>query len=78
MDRGERVLSPRQNQDLTAALENGGIGGIHIENLPLNLHLPNVSTKDDLFNMNRQEWEALMVDKVVPALRRVSGWGYKV
>jgi hypothetical protein len=27
LDRGERVLSPRQNEDLTDALENGGVGG---------------------------------------------------
>ena len=31
LNRGERVLSPRQNEDLTSALESGGLGGaIHI------------------------------------------------
>jgi hypothetical protein len=38
LDKGERVLSPRQNTDLTEALENGGLSSTKG---PIILQLPN-------------------------------------
>ena len=78
LDRGERVLSPAQNRDLTAALEGGGIGGpINIENMIFEI-LPNATSPGALLEMSREDWEEIAVERVLPAFRTLADQGQTI
>lgn len=69
LDKGERVIQPEQNKDLTNFLkggeEGGGGGGVQIGTLSIEITVPN---GEGLRNMTRREWEDIVSDRVIPAL----------
>lgn len=70
LSKGERVLQPEQNRDLTNFLDNRDAtgaesGGVHIGTLSIEITVPN---GEGLRNMTRREWEDIVSDKVIPAL----------
>lgn len=71
LDEGERILSPKQNQDLTAYLESGGSG---IENVNIAV-MPNVTNPDALLRMSRSEWDNIVETNIIPSLRRLKTAG---
>lgn len=71
LDEGERILSPKQNQDLTAYLESGGSG---IENVNIAI-MPNVTNPDVLLRMSRSEWDNIVETNIIPSLRRLKTAG---
>jgi hypothetical protein len=78
LDRGERVLSPNQNRDLTSALDNGGIGGsVSIKNFIMEI-LPNATNAEAMINMTREDWEEIASAKVLPAFRTLANQGQTI
>lgn len=72
LQRGERVLSPRQNEDLTAAINEGrvgGEGGVVINRFNLTIEVP---TAEGLVSLSRDDWEEIAQERVLPALRSLS------
>ena len=68
LDKGERVIQPEQNKDLTNFLnkgEEGGGSGTQIGSVSVNITVPD---GEALRNMSRREWEDMVSDKVIPAL----------
>lgn len=70
LDKGERVIQPEQNKDLTSFLARGGgngseSGGVQIGTLSIEITVPN---GEALRNMSRREWEDIAVDRIIPAL----------
>ena len=76
LDRGERVLSPRQNEDLTEFLEGQAGGGVTIENVTLHI-LENATDLDVLRGMDKADWQDIVYEKVVPALNELRRMGVK-
>jgi hypothetical protein len=80
LDRGERVVSTPQNQDLTDFLERSrqggvnGVGGNNIEAVHVSI-LPNATSLDSLLNMGNDEWDELVQSKMLPALNRAQVQG---
>jgi regulator of replication initiation timing len=80
LDRGERVVSTPQNQDLTDFLERSrqggvnGVGGSNIEAVHVSI-LPNATSLDSLLNMGNDEWDELVQSKMLPALNRAQVQG---
>lgn len=78
LDRGERVLSPKQNQDLTNFLSgDGGAGGVAIDNLTIHI-LENATSADALMSASPAEMQALVAEKVIPALNALNRRGMKL
>lgn len=77
LDRGERVLSPKQNKDLTAFLENQDSGGVTIENVWIEI-LPNVTDAGALNNLDERSLRDFVEDRLLAALRelRLAGYNY--
>jgi len=71
LDRGERVLSPAQNRDLTDFLARGGYG-FSIGELKLKV----ISTKP-VPDLKRSEWLTIAEDQIVPAFRYLAKRGIK-
>lgn len=71
LDRGERVLSPRQNRDLTAFLENDRHGAVTIENVYIEV-FPNVTEAAALKNIDERELRDFVEDRLLGALRELS------
>lgn len=69
LDRGERVLAPEQNRDLTdfLAQEGGGGGGatVIVEKLEV---FPNVTDAEHLLGMDQDTIRQIVQEKIVPAL----------
>lgn len=68
LDKGERVIQPEQNKDLTNFLgkgEEGDGSGTQIGSVSVNITVPD---GEALRNMSRREWEDMVSDKVIPAL----------
>lgn len=69
LDKGERVIQPEQNKDLTNFLskgeEGGGGGGVQVGSVNISVNVPN---GDALRGMTRRDWEDIVTDKVIPAL----------
>lgn len=66
LDKGERVIQPEQNKDLTSFLAGGGGGGgVQIGTLSIEISVPN---GEALRNMSRREWEDIATDRIIPAL----------
>lgn len=76
LDRGERVLSPNQNRDLTAFMAGGSGGGMTIGSMSIDI-LKNATNADALLNMSRDNWEDLVEFGIIPALRRLAKKGIK-
>lgn len=77
LQRGERVLSPNQNADLTDALNRGGIGGgnITIENMEFVFNVP---TADQLIDMTADDWQEVVIERVLPAFRVLAMQGQTI
>jgi len=68
LDKGERVIQPEQNKDLTNFLDKGGEGGgggTQVGSVNVSITVPDGRALRD---MSRRDWEDLVADKVVPAL----------
>lgn len=69
LSKGERVIQPEQNKDLTNFLDqNGGSGkssGVQVGSITVNITVPN---GEGLRTMTRREWEDIVADRVIPAL----------
>jgi len=78
LNKGERVLSPNQNSDLTNFLgsNDGGGGGINIENLNVEV-LPNATNADSLLRMRREEIEEVVAGPIIDALNSLDGKGIR-
>lgn len=76
LNKGERVLSPRQNEDLTDYMEGGG-QGVTIQNLHVEA-FPNATNVNALKDMDRRDWEDIVSEKIIPAMRTLAAQGVKV
>lgn len=67
LDKGERVIQPEQNKDLTNFLSKDGEGGggQRIGSVSISITVPDGQA---LRNMSRRDWEDMVSDKVIPAL----------
>jgi hypothetical protein len=76
LDRGERVLSPNQNQDLTNFLDNGNGGGLAIQNLTIHV-LENATNVDAFRGMDKMQLRNALGQPVVDALNEMYKLGIK-
>jgi len=70
LDRGERVLSPRQNRDFTDFIsEDGGGGGqsVSIESIQMSV-LEGVTSIDNFLNLSAEEVKEVVAEKIITAL----------
>lgn len=77
LDKGERVIQPEQNKDLTSFLnkgEEGGGGGTQIGSVSVSITVPDGRALRD---MSRDDWQELVADKVVPALNALDRKGVR-
>ena len=68
LDKGERVIQPEQNKDLTnflAGTGGGEGGGVTIGSLSIEILVPN---GEALKNMTRREWEDIAAERIIPAM----------
>ena len=75
LQRGERVLSPNQNTDLTTFLEkqNGGGGGANIENVSIVIN----TTAENFADIDENELTEFVADKIIPTLNRLDDNGVR-
>lgn len=80
LDKGERVLSPNQNKDLTGFLSNqnngNGGSGITIENINIEI-LPNATNADLLLTMSQEDWNELVARKIYKAFEVLNEQGIR-
>lgn len=76
LDKGERVLSPSQNEDLTEFLDGGGSGGVIIQNLSIEV-LPNATSFDSLMNMSPMQIREVVASKMIEALNSLDRMGIR-
>lgn len=82
LQRGERVLSARQNRDLTRFLEaapNSGAapgGGVVIENLTIHV-LENATAAQALLSMERAELRQVVSERLIPMLDELARLGIR-
>ena len=81
LDKGERVLSPNQNRDLTGFLSSandGGGGGrsINIENLNVEV-LPNATNADALLALDPNEMKEIVAGPIIAALNELDNEGVR-
>lgn len=77
LDKGERVLSPRQNKDLTSFLQDeGGGGGVTIENVQIDV-LPNATNVESLLNLDESDWRDLVAGPLIDALNTLNRHGIR-
>jgi hypothetical protein len=77
--RGERVLAPRQNEDLTAFLQRQQEperAGTVIENLEIHI-LENATAGGALLTMGTADWRRVVAEKVIPALNELAALGIR-
>ena len=65
LDKGERVIQPEQNKDLTNFLDKGEEGGTQIGSVSVAITVPDGQALRD---MSRRDWEDMVSAKVIPAL----------
>jgi len=72
LSKGERVVQPQANKDLTEFLQGGahGGGGAQIENLHIEV-FPNVTDARALRNIDDREMEEILEERIIPAMRRL-------
>ena len=77
LDKGERVLSPNQNKDLTSFLnDGGGGGGVQIGTLHISV-LENATTGQALLDMSEESLREVIARKFIPALDALGSMGIK-
>ncbi len=76
LNKGERVLSPNQNQDLTNFLDGGDSGAVTIENLTISI-LPNATNAEALLNLRETEWNNLVAGPIIKSLNTLRRRGVK-
>lgn len=72
----ERVLSPRQNQDLTEFLSSGGATGLNIESLSIEV-LPNATNADAFLSLTSEEIAEIVARKLYPAFDSLARSGVR-
>ncbi len=77
LDKGERILSPNQNQDLTDFLNTDEVRGNNIENINIEI-LPNATNAEALLNMDTEDWLNIVESNIIPAMKTLSGQGIEV
>ena len=79
LNKGERVLSPNQNKDLTSFLEGGeggGNGGVTIESVSIHV-LENATNAESLLNIDSRDMEEIVADKFIDALNALDVKGVR-
>lgn len=78
LDKGERVLSPNQNRDLTSFLsgQNATGGGVVIENLIVEV-LPNATNADALLALDSNEMKEVVAGPIIAALNELDEEGVR-
>ena len=77
LNKGERVIQPSQNKDLTSFLNGGQSetqGNVSIENLNISV-LENATSAEALLNMPRSDIEEVIASKFIPALNVLASRG---
>ena len=76
LDRGERVLSPNQNRDLTNFMSGEGGGSVQIGTVNISV-LENATNADALLTMSESSLQEIMARKFIPALDALSKRGIR-
>lgn len=74
LNKGERVLAPQQNKDLTDFLEAGSSGGVTVGQLTINIDVPDSRA---LIGMDRNDWRDIVARNVIPALDALDRMGVR-
>ncbi len=74
LDRGERVLSPEQNRDLTSFLAGSSSNNLSVEQMVIEI---NVATADALLNMSDSELKEVLAEKLIPVFNELEQEGIK-
>ena len=78
--RGERVLTPNQNRDLTEFLEGSGDGGsgtsVTVQNMEVHI-LENAAAGETLLHMDNAEWRQVLTDRIIPAMDELAALGIR-
>ncbi len=78
LDRGERVVSRTQNEDLKEFLdaerarEGSGEMTVNVE------VLPNATNAESLLGLSRYDWEEIIADKIIPGMRALKVAGVTI
>lgn len=74
LQRGERVLSPNQNRDLTDYMSGATSAStsISVDNFTMAINVPNA---DALVNMTSTDWEMIAQERVFPAFQKLASQG---
>lgn len=67
LDKGERVLSPRQNSDLTDFMQEGGNGGVVIERIEVHI-LENATNVEAFMQMDKVQLRETLGRPIIDAL----------
>ena len=79
LNRGERVLSPRQNEDLTGFLNNTGGQSASIQIGEYHNHImEDVTNPSVLMSMSPDDWRDVTIEKIIPAMQEAAALGFKV
>ena len=80
LQRGERVLSPNQNRDLTRFLTTGETqsegGKAVIENVTIHV-LENATSAEALLSMDRSDLRQVLMERIIPALDELAALGIR-
>jgi hypothetical protein len=79
LQRGERVLSPGQNRELSqflAGTEGRGGGGVVIENLTFHI-LENATSAEALLAMEQADLRRIVTERIIPALDELARLGIR-
>lgn len=80
LQRGERVLSPSQNRDLTRFLTAGETqtkgGNAVIENVTIHV-LENATSAEALLTMDRSDLRQVLMERIIPALDELAALGIR-
>lgn len=74
LNKGERVLSPNQNKDLTDYLDQGGGNGISVGAVNINVA---VADAKGLMAMDKSDWQKVVSEGVIPALNSLDKIGIR-
>jgi hypothetical protein len=77
LQKGERVVSPNQNRDLTSFLSEGGRsggGGVTIQNITI---LPNATNAEAFLNMPAEDIRKIVEEKILSALNELDSIGIR-
>jgi hypothetical protein len=79
VDKGERILSPDQNKDLTDFLSGAGAaatgGTVVIENINI---LPNATNAEMLLDMDQRDWINIVENNIRPAFVTLNDRGFAI